>query len=52
MGTPIRPVNDAEHYYIDLVYELSLGKHQVTQQDLKEKPGAEMKLYAELSPTE
>jgi hypothetical protein len=40
-------VNDAEHYDIDLVGELSLGKHQVTQRYLKERLGVEMKLYAE-----
>lgn len=47
LGTPIRPVNDAEHYDIDLVCELSLGKHEVSQKGLKEKLGVEMKLYAE-----
>jgi len=46
LGTPIRPVNDDEHYDIDLVCELSLGKHEITQQELKEKLGVEMKLYA------
>jgi Adenylyl/Guanylyl and SMODS C-terminal sensor domain len=47
LGTPIRPVNDEEHYDIDLVCELSLGKHEVSQKDLKAKLGLEMKLYAE-----
>jgi hypothetical protein len=46
LGTPIRPVNDSEHYDIDLVCELSLGKHQVTQQQLKEMLGKELSLYA------
>lgn len=46
LGTPIRPVNDDEHYDIDLVCELSFGKHQVTQKELKKKLGVEMKLYA------
>jgi len=38
----IRPVNDDEQYDIDLVYELSLGKHEVTQKVLKEMLGLEM----------
>lgn len=46
LGTPIRPVNDAEHYDIDLVCELSLGKHEVSQEDLKAMLGVEMQLYA------
>jgi hypothetical protein len=46
LGTPIRPVNDEEHYDIDLVCELSLGKHEICQKDLKEMLGNEMKLYA------
>lgn len=46
LGTPIRPVNDEEHYDIDLVCELSLGKHEICQKDLKEMLGKEMKLYA------
>ncbi|WP_313168284.1 nucleotidyltransferase [Massilia oculi] len=47
LGTPIRPVNDSEHYDIDLVCELRLGKHEVTQQQLKEMLGKELSLYAE-----
>ena len=47
LGTPIRPVNDEEHYDIDLVCELSLGKHEISQKDLKEMLGKEMKLYAD-----
>jgi hypothetical protein len=46
LGTPIRPVNDDEHYDIDLVCELSMGKHDVTQKELKAKLGVEMNLYA------
>lgn len=46
LGTPIRPVNDDEHYDIDLVCELSMGKHEVTQKELKTKLGVEMNLYA------
>lgn len=46
LGTPIKPSNDNEHYDIDLVCELKLGKSQVTQSQLKEMLGKEMKLYA------
>jgi hypothetical protein len=46
LGTPIRPVNDDEHYDIDLVCELSVGKTDLTQRDLKELLGHEIKLYA------
>ncbi len=46
LGTPVRPVSEAEHYDIDLVCELTLGKHQVTQKQLKEMLGHEMRLYA------
>lgn len=47
LGTPIRPVNDEEHYDIDLVCELSLGKGHVSQRELKAMLGKEMSLYAE-----
>lgn len=47
LGTPIRPVNDAEHYDIDLVCELSFNKRHVSQRELKEMLGKEMRLYAE-----
>lgn len=46
LGTPIRPVNDDEHYDIDLVCELSASKDDRTQQQLKQLLGHEMKLYA------
>jgi hypothetical protein len=47
LGTPIRPVNDAEHYDIDLVCELSFNKRHVSQRELKEMLGKEILLYAE-----
>ena len=47
LGTPIRPVNNEEHYDIDLVCELHVGKNNTTQQQLKTLLGAEMALYAE-----
>ena len=46
LGTPIRPVNEHEDYDIDLVCELSAGKSNLTQQQLKELLGVEMKAYA------
>lgn len=46
LGTPVRPVSEAEHYDIDLVCELTLGKHEVSQKQLKELLGHEMRLYA------
>lgn len=47
LGTPIRPVNNEEHYDIDLVCELSLGKNEISQKELKAMLGKEMQLYAE-----
>lgn len=47
LGTVIRPHSDAEDYDIDLVCELSLSKKQITQEQLKEALGAELKAYAE-----
>jgi hypothetical protein len=46
LGTPIRPVNDDEHYDIDLVCELSASKSDQTQEELKQLLGHEMQLYA------
>ncbi len=48
LGTPIRPVNDDEHYDIDLVCELSIEKSQVSQHRLKTMLGHEMQLYAKV----
>jgi hypothetical protein len=46
LGTPIRPVNEDEHYDIDLVCELSASKENRTQAQLKQLLGHEMQLYA------
>ena len=46
LGTPIRPASENEHYDIDLVCELTIGKHQVSQQQLKAMLGNEMRLYS------
>lgn len=46
LGTPVRPVNEGEHYDIDLVCELDIRKANLTQQQLKSMLGYEMQLYA------
>lgn len=46
LGTPIRPASENEHYDIDLVCELTVDKHLVSQQHLKSMLGHEMYLYA------
>jgi hypothetical protein len=46
LGTPVRPINEDEHYDIDLVCELAASKTGNTQQQLKEMLGHEMRLYA------
>lgn len=46
LGTPIRPATEDEHYDIDLVCELTIGKHQVSQKQLKDLLGYEMRMYA------
>lgn len=47
LGTPIRPVNEDEHYDVDLVCELKgASKHQ-SQRQLKQLLGVEIRLYAE-----
>lgn len=46
LGTPIRPINEDEHYDIDLVCELDASKSNFTQQQLKQMLGYEMQLYA------
>lgn len=47
LGTPIRPINENEHYDIDLVCELSASKKNTSQQQLKALLGHEMQLYAD-----
>lgn len=46
LGIPIRPVNEDEHYDVDLVCELKGAGKRLTQRQLKELLGYEMKLYA------
>ena len=46
LGIPIRPVNEDEHYDVDLVCELKAATKAMSQQRLKDWLGHEMKLYA------
>ena len=46
LGTVIKPISDTEEYDIDLVCELGLGKDRVSQKQLKELVGYEIKGYA------
>lgn len=46
LGTPIRPVNEDEHYDVDLVCELKAANKQLTQRQLKHLLGVEMRAYA------
>lgn len=45
-GTIIKPVSNEEHYDIDLVCELAISKDQISQKELKEAVGYEIKGYA------
>ena len=47
LGTIIKPITDVEDYDIDLVCELDLKKKEVSQKQLKEIVGSEVKKYAE-----
>lgn len=46
LGTVIRPIDDEEHYDLDIVCEFSLSKSQYTQKELHDMLGRELKLYA------
>lgn len=46
LGTVIRPASDGEEYDLDLACELSIEKGQITQKQLKELIGHEVKGYA------
>ncbi len=46
LGTAIRPISDSEDYDVDLVCELLLPKTQLTQAQLKELVGEELRAYA------
>lgn len=47
LGTVIRPNSEDEDYDVDLVCELSLSKASLTQAQVKEKLGIELRAYAE-----
>lgn len=49
LGTVIKPITDAEEYDIDLVCELSLTKDQMSQKQLKDWVGREIKSYARVN---
>ena len=46
IGTVIKPITDEEKYDIDLVCELNFTKKQVSQKQLKDLIGIEIKSYA------
>jgi len=46
LGTVIKPITDVEEYDIDLVCEVNLTKEEVSQKQLKEMVGYEIKSYA------
>jgi hypothetical protein len=46
LGTVIKPATDKEAYDIDLVCQLDLSKSQITQKQLKDMVGIEIKGYA------
>lgn len=47
LGTAIRPLTKKEEYDLDMVCELILSKSDVSQRDLKELVGTEVKEYAQ-----
>lgn len=47
LGTVVRPMSDEEDYDIDLVCELQLTKEAISQKDLKELAGVELRKYIE-----
>ena len=47
LGTIVKPITDIEDYDIDLVCELDLTKKEISQKQLKDMVGNEVKRYAE-----
>jgi hypothetical protein len=47
LGTAIRPVDRVEHYDLDVVCEIKLDKNSISQAELKQQLGVEVKKYAE-----
>ena len=46
LGTVTKPVSDVDEYDMDLVSELSIRKKEITQEELKNLVGKEIKAYA------
>jgi hypothetical protein len=46
LGIPIKPVSEDEHYDVDLVCEMKAAGKHLSQRQLKEMLGHEMRLYA------
>jgi|TARA_R110002072_G_scaffold80606_2_gene185105 hypothetical protein len=46
LGTANRPIGENDEYDVDLICRLSLGKSEITQQQLKAEIGEEIKAYA------
>lgn len=49
LGTVVRPLSESEEYDLDLVCQVDLDKHEVTQKALKILIGKEIKLYSHSS---
>lgn len=47
LGTVIRPLNEDEHYDLDLVFESNQSKSSISQSTLKTIAGDELRAYAE-----
>ena len=47
LGTVTKPVDDSEHYDLDVVCELCIQKPSTTQKEVKKLLGAEIEAYAE-----
>lgn len=47
LGTATKPADSEEHYDLDIVCEVLLGKDKITQAQLKEMLGKEIEAYAE-----
>lgn len=45
-GTTIKPINDEDHYDVDLVCTCAYSKNEITQRQFRELLGVELKAYA------
>ena len=46
LGTVVKPISEADEYDIDMVCKFDISKDKITQKELKDKLGREVKLYA------